>query len=707
MSLQDATQRKPYIIGIDTGGTFTDCVVLTETGETIINKSSTTPHDFSQGVIDAIRVTAESSGMTLRELLAKTSMLKHGTTVGTNALITRTGSTVGFITTAGFEDTTLIMRAIGRVDGLSEDEIKHMAAATKPAPLVPKQRIRGVHERVDFEGNVVVPINEPEAREALRWLVEEQQVEAIAVSFLFGWVNAVHEQRIKEIAAEMYPGRDLFLSTAHELVPVVREYGRANTVIINCFLGKTMDRYLNELERKLTGEGFEGLLLIMQANGGIVHRQETTAIGTLSSGPAGGVIGSKFMADMLEHQNVVTTDMGGTSFDVALITDGFWQYANEPVVSRFRIIQPMIDVESIGAGGGTIGRVDPDTGRLLMGPQSAGAAPGPVCYDAGGTEPTTTDVDLALGMIDPSYFLGGRKTLNKAKAEQAIKEKIGDPLGLSVIEAAAGMYDIISSHMGDLIRKQIVRAGHIPEEYALYAFGGAGPVHCAAFAAELGIDRVYIFPSSAVFSAFGAAASDVIHTFVSSYRYFMPCDPTELNARLEEIESRLLGLMDREGFSSGQVEFRRTFYMRYRRQMNELGVVVPTVTYDQANIKDVIDIFERKYESVYGEGSAYTEAGIELISISVDAIGQTPKPTLREYDEANQDPAPAHKGSRQVYFPRDVKQWVETNVFDYTRLRPGNVVKGPAVVETPITTIVIPPDNLGVVDRHMNIMLKI
>ncbi|MFC1815486.1 hydantoinase/oxoprolinase family protein [Thermodesulfobacteriota bacterium] len=699
--------KKQYIIGTDTGGTFTDIVVLDNDGNVIVNKSPTTPDDFSEGVMNSIDVIVDDMGISKEELLRHGIMFKHGTTVGTNALITMTGPRVGFITTKGFEDTTLIMRAIGRVDGLDAEKIKHMAAVTKPEPIVTKTRIRGVRERVDYAGRVVVPINEADIRIALKSLIEDEKIEAIAVSFLFGWVNPVHEQKVKEIARQMYPDTEIYYSYAHELVPVVREYARANTVIINCFLGSTMNSYVSKIESELNENGYQQPMLIMQANGGVVNRNEMKPISTVASGPAGGVIGGKYFADILGHKNVITTDMGGTSFDVSLICDGFWQFAREPVISRFRVIQPMIDIESIGSGGGTIARVDPDTDRLLLGPQSAGANPGPVCYDMGGTEPTVTDADLVLNLLDPDYFLGGRQKLNRQKAEAAIVKKIAEPLGLSLIKAAAGIHDIVNSYMSDLIRKQLVKAGQIPEGFVIYAFGGAGPVHCAAYASELGVPEVYVFPSSAVFSAFGIASSDVIHTRVSSHRYFMPVEPDALNTHIQNIEAELILEMKREDFQEDQIEFRHTFFLRYRRQMNELGVVVPTRQYDAEGIQDVIDLFEKKYDEVYGEGSSYPEAGIELISTHIDAICKTTKPKLKTYPQAKDDPAGALKGEREVYFAGKKQQYLKTNIYDYAKLTPGNKFNGPAIIETPVTTVIIPPDRSAQVDSYLNISIKV
>jgi N-methylhydantoinase A len=698
--------NKNLIIGVDTGGTFTDVVILTGPGEAFSAKAPTTPHDFSVGVLDAVGEAAKHLHITRKGLLQKCSLFKHGTTVGTNSVLTRSGARSGFITTKGFEDTTIIGRSIQRVDGLTAEEIKHMAYIVKPEPIVPKSRIRGVYERVDYAGNVVVPINEDDAQEAIRSLVEDEGVEAIAVSFLFGWVNPIHEKRMKELIAEMYPRRELHLTFAHELIPVVREYGRANTVILNSFIGPTMEQYLDDLKAELVDEGFEGSLLIMQANGGAVRREEVAPVRTLSSGPAGGVIASQFMATLLGHQNVISTDMGGTSFDVSLIIDQHWRYAREPIVSRWRVIQPMIEVESIGAGGGSIASVDPLTGRLLVGPQSAGASPGPACYGAGGQEPTVTDADLVLGILNPDYFLGGRVRLDRERAERAIKERVADPLRMGTVEAAAGIFDIVNSQMGDLIRRHAIRAGHVPSEFVVYSFGGAGAVHAASYAAELGIEKIYIFPTSAVFSAFGIAAADVIHTRSSSHRYLMPVSAQELNYRLESIEEELALEMEREGFSRDEVEFRRTAHMRYRRQMNELDVVIPSKKYNEEDIMDILTLWEAKFEQIYGKGVAYRQAGIELISIDIDAIGRAAKPTLRRLSLGPANPEEARKGTRRVFFTGEIRDFLETPVYEYERLHPGNAIEGPAIIESPITTVLIPKDRVGRVDEYSNIVLE-
>jgi N-methylhydantoinase A len=693
------------IVGIDTGGTFTDIVVLHPNGEVTINKSPTTPKDFAQGVIDAVDVASRSLGTDRAKFLGNTSMFKHGTTVATNALIVRRGAKVGLITTRGFEDTVYVMRAVGRVDGLDEMEIKHVTKVTKPAPLVSRQAIRGVYERIDYKGAVVVPLDEAGVREAARELVEDQKVEAIAVCLLFSWMNAAHEKRVAEIVREMYSDRDLPITLSHHLAPQMGEYARSNTAIVNSFLWNTIDCYISGLNKKLKAFGLPNDIMVMQANGGIVRPAQMTGIGTLQSGPAGGMIATAFVAKTLGHPNVITGDMGGTSFDVGLLTDYQYMHAREPIAERYRLLQPMIDVVSIGAGGGTLARIDPVTGRLLVGPDSAGADPGPICYAMGGKEVTVTDANVVLGYIDPDYFLGGRHKLDKKAAESAIEREIARPLKLSAVEAAAGIYDVINSKMSDLIRRQVVRAGYVPEEFVIYAFGGAGPVHAAAYGAELGIARVYVFPISPVFSAFGVAASEVIHTKMVTRHLLSPIDMNELNDELDKIERELTAVMNNEGFSSDRLTFRRQLYMRYTRQVNEVPVQIQGGRLGPQDRKTIEAAFNRKYEEMYGAGAGHAEAGMEVISIAVDAIGATVKPTLRKHPIAGTDSSVASKGVRRAYFSGKSPGFRDATIYDYSKLAAGNVVSGPAIIETPFTTVVVPETHRADVDEYLNIVL--
>ncbi len=686
-----------FVIGVDTGGTFTDVALLTSSGELVMGKAPTTPRDFSVGVMDAVGEIARQMELPLAELLKRTAVFKHGTTVATNALITRTGARVGLITSRGFEDTTLIGRAISRVDGLSAEEIRHVTYVTKPEPLVPRARVRGVRERVDYKGEVLVPLNLDDVDQAIRELVDVEKCDAIAVNLLHAWVNPVHEEAIRARVRE----HAAYWSFGSELSRVAGEYARANTAVVNSFVGQTVERYLRDLERRLRDGGLAGAFLVMQGNGGAVRRERSVPIGSLQSGPAGGLIASAYMASLLGHKKVLTTDMGGTSFDVSVVVDGLTRYADEPIFERFRILQPISEIASIGAGGGTIARVDPTTGRLHVGPQSAGALPGPVAYDEGGENVTVTDADLLLGYIDPAYFLGGRKRLNASKAERAMRERIAEPLGLDVTAAAAGVYRIINSKMSDLIRQQVVRSGHLPEEFVLYAFGGAGPVHAAEFARELGIAAIYVFPTSAVFSAFGAATADVVHSRVATFEAVLPFDAGALNARLEETERELGALMRDEGFGPEQVVFRRLVSMRFRRQTYGVEVALPWERLDAGRVGELGRIFERQYEDLYGAGTAFAQAGVEIHALRVDAVGAVTKPRLTRAPAGSSD-AP-RKGRRKAYFGG---RFVETAIHERDALEPGARLDGPAIIESPLTTIVIPPGHAAEIDTYRNVVIR-
>jgi N-methylhydantoinase A len=693
-----------YTIGVDIGGTFTDVVLIATDGATHTSKAPTTPSDFSVGVVDAIRAAAGDLALAPEALLGRTDLVNHGSTVATNALITRAGARVGLITTRGFEDTPFIMRAVGRVDGLPAEEVRRVTAVTKPEPLVPPELVRGVRERIDAFGEVVVPLVERDVEAALDALVDDAGVDAVAISLLHGWRNPAHERRIRDIAATRYPAERLYLSLGSDLSQVAGEYARTNTAVANAFVGPAVRRYLDGLEHKLRALGFAGRILVMQGNGGLTGHARATPISTLQSGPAGGMLASAQMAGRLGHRGVVTADMGGTSFDVGVIDDGYWRYADEPIFERFRILQPITDITSIGAGGGTIARIDESTGRLLVGPESAGAVPGPVCYGTGGTEPTVTDADVVLGYIDPDFFLGGRRRLDGARAGAAIDERIARPLGIPAVEAAAGIKRIIDSKMSDLIRREIVRSGLHPEDLVLHAFGGASPVHAVGYARDLGVREIVVFPSSAVFSAFGIATADIVHTRLATRALALPVDPALLNADLAALEADLLDELDRS-LVAGEPAFRRYVTLRFRRQTTGEEIALPWDRFSANRMVELESLFVAHYDRLYGAGVAYREAGLDLAGLRVDLVGAVPKPGLRAVDavRAGTPPVPEPKGERDAWFDGNFRR---TPVHDFDRLLPGAALVGPTIVESRFTTVVLPPGSSLSVDPYGNLVIR-
>ena len=682
--MQDKTE---YLVGVDTGGTYTDVVVIDSSGNIIPGKAETTVGDLGSGVLNAIEDAAGKVGLSLDQLLAKATALVQGTTIGTNVLINRNGVKSGMITSKGFEDTTHIMRAIGRIDGLSPDEVRHQAAVKKPVPLIPKQRIKGATERIDSFGNVVISLNKEEVEKAAKELVDDG-VEAIAICFLWSHLNPKHELEAAEIVSRIAP--HVYVDMSHKVAPLIREYGRFNTAVIDCYIGPIMVKWYKELDEIIRARGFARELLTAQVWGGVMPYKEMLPIGTINSGPVGGVIGSRrIAAELLDLPNVVTTDVGGTSFDVSVIAEGRHIYAREKPIMRFRVNIPMIDVTSIGAGGGTIAWVD-EAGALKVGPISAGADPGPVCYMKGGTQPTATDADLVLGILNPDYYLGGRKKLNKEAAINAVKA-LGEKVGLDVTETASAIFDIQNEHMADLLRLVVTRTGYDPRDFAVFCFGGGGPTHGAIYGKQLGFKSIYMFPTSAVWSAFGLASADVSRIFARSVYHRMPVDPQEFNKVCEELEKQAMDEMVRLRFRPEDVVLTREISMKFGRQVNVETIPIPRKTYTPEDLDSICNSFVEFYRSVYGEGAAFVEAGMEAMAFYITATVPAVRPAISKRPLGPEDASHALKGKRDVYW-KEKGGYVPTSIFDGERMQPGNLISGPAIVELPTTTILVPLD---------------
>ncbi len=516
-------------IGVDTGGTFSDLVYLREDGGFEVSKRPSTPGDFARGIFDVVESIATP------EILASIDHFYHGTTVTTNAMITGAGAKVGFITTAGHRDMLPMMRIIGRSAGQSETELKQYSYTDKPKPIVPKQLIREVHERVGYKGREVVPLNEDSTRVAVQELVDEG-VEAIAVCLLWSFLNPSHEQRVREIVEEIAPG--MHVSISSDIAPAIHEYERSATTVVNAHLAPVLTDYLVDLERGLSERRLSSPLYVMQSLGGVMRTgdAERRSVNTLGSGPAGGVVASRFLGDMLGHKNIICADVGGTSFDVGLVVDG------DPVVTTDvgdQRLQPARadDRHRFDRSGRRLDRLvraRPPPGRA---PERR-REPGPGVLRARRHQPTVTDADVVLGYIDPDYFLGGRIALDRDLAERAIREHVADPLGMSVVEAAAGIAEIANHHMSDLIRSMTIERGYDPRDFVIYAYGGAGPLHGAAFGAEAGAQEIVfpLGPMASTFSALGLAASDLVAVTQVSDPALAPFDLDHLNRRFEELD---------------------------------------------------------------------------------------------------------------------------------------------------------------------------
>jgi N-methylhydantoinase A len=693
-----------HVIAVDSGGTFTDCVVVDGNGTVTTAKSPSTPADFSVGVLSAVTRAAEAIGLSVEALLADTDLFAHGTTVATNCLLTRSGPKVGLITTKGHEDALIIGRTIQKAAGLVESELTNLARLEKAHPVVPRPLIKGVTERVDYKGAVIVPLDLDEARRAVDELVAAG-VEAIAICFLWSFLLPEHEQAVKKMITGEHPG--VFVSSSHEVAPVIKEYERGASTVLNAYLSRDSDAYISALQAKLSGARLRHDPVIMQSVGGVTSATDARghAVSLLSSGPAGGVLGAATLGKLTGSANVITTDVGGTSFDVGLVVDGEPVITGAPVFDKYHTVLPVIDVTSIGAGGGSIAWIEPGTGHLKVGPQSAGADPGPACYGLGGGRPTVTDANVVLGRIDPGYFLGGTRGLDVGLAEAAIREHVAASLGVSVVEAAMGIVDILDARMADLVRMETIGRGYDPRDFALFAFGGAGPLHVGAYGVEIGAKPVVIPAYSSVFSAYGIAGSDLVRVNQTSDPMIAPFDPERLTAVYSHMEEATLADLESNGARRDAVTLYREIELRYRGQVHEVRVPVPAGELRSAQVREILADFEQRYNRRYGEGAAYRRAGIEARTFLVRGVGRLLKPAQRPAALGGPDPAAARSSERPVYF-RELGGFAPTPVYRREALTPGNIVPGPAVIEAVDTTVLLHPGQDARVDGWANLLLE-
>lgn len=684
-----------YRIGIDVGGTFTDFVCVNEKQELCRGKTHTVPADETAAIFRGLQQIAEYYGVPLRSLLAETDSLVLGTTVVTNTMLEFSGVNTGLITTKGFRDVLELRR--GYKESLFDIHLP------PPFPIVPREKRLGVTERIDYAGRVVIPLKEEEVYAAARRL-KALEVEAIAVCLLFSFVNPSHERRVAEIIREVDP--NVFVTLSCDVLPQVREFERASTTVVNAYTSPPLRRYLERLSARLVEEGLEGELLLMQSNGGMMNIPfaRERGVEAILSGPSGGVVAATFLGGLSGYRNVITADMGGTSYDVCLIKDGKPEVGVDNWIGRYRVAVPLIDIHTIGAGGGSIAWID-GAGALRVGPKSAGADPGPACYGRGGTEPTTTDADVVLGYIDPDYFLGGKIRLDRDAAHRAIEERVARPLGMSVSEAASGIFQIANNSMINAIRYVSVARGRDPRDFALLAFGGAGPVHAGAQVRDLGIRTVLVPKNASVLSAVG----NLIANFkISKVQSFVAesdkVDLEQLNAvflRLHQQAEALLGDPSR----IRETVAHRFLDIRYQGQVQEVIVPIQARTrrLTQVNLSQTISEFHDLHDQIYK--FKRPEQPVEIVSVRLDLIGTREPLRFESQPFEDEDPSPALKGTRRVHFEPD--GFVETNIYDGDKVRPGNLITGPAIIEEPDTNIVVYPNQEAMLDPFLTYVIQV
>lgn len=688
-----------YTVAVDIGGTFTDVVAFDRGNRRMaIGKALTTPADLQQGVLDALADAAQGFGVDVPQLVGGAELFVHATTQSSNAVFGLSGARTAVLTTRGFEDTLIIMRATGRVAGLSVFERHHYRNTQKPHLLADERDIIGIPERIDYRGRVVTPIDEDAVRAAAR-KIRSGGYKAVAVAYLFSHKSPEHEQRTAEILSEEAP--ELYVSLSSSVAPVLGEYERSATALFNAYVGPVIVGYLERLERTLVEAGLRQNLLIVQANGGVATAGQVVPIFTIESGPAAGVVGAAHLAGELGHKNVIATDVGGTTFKVAVIRGGAWGYTRETVLNQYQLRLPMVDVASIGAGGGSIAWLD--SARLRVGPQSAASDPGPACYGLGGTAPTVTDADVVLGYIAPERFLGGRMVLRADLAVQAIKTHLADTLfGGDTLYAAAGVRQVIDSQMADLIRKSTLERGYDPRDFVMMAYGGSGPAHAASYGAEVGVREIIVPYFATAHSAYGAAISDVRFSLAFSDPLTLPVAADRVESIYAEMEKRGKALLVEADVRPEQRRYERWVEARYRRQVHHVRIPVPP-RFDAEATHTLSRAFHEEYERLFGPGSGLRDAGIELVNYGVEAIGVVDKPAT---ERAPSGKAPNPRAKRPTYCPHR-RAMVETSIYDGPALPAGMVIAGPAVIEHPGTNIVVLDGQNARIDdfRHTHIAL--
>ncbi|MGB6244101.1 hydantoinase/oxoprolinase family protein [Gordonia sp. (in: high G+C Gram-positive bacteria)] len=673
MNAKNKTGRR---VGIDIGGTFTDLFVTEADGAASIYKSPTTPHDPSEGLLNGLTKAADAVGESLEEFLGGVTTIVHGTTIATNAVLTRQGAKTGFVTTRGFRDLLNMRRGIRD----RQNDSKY----APPVPLVPRDLIATVRERIDVSGNELVPLHDEDVREAAQ-LFKEQGVEAVAISYLWSFLDPSHEQRTAQILREELP--DAFITLSSDVLPQIRAYERHSTTVLNAFVGPKLQNYLANIKRQLADRGFDGTLLIVQSNGGVMSPEIASemAVNALMSGPAAAPEAALQYARRHGSEDVITVDMGGTSFDVALVRGGDPLLTSDSEIGGYRVALPMLDIHTVGAGGGSLVWVD-SGGILRVGPQSATATPGPACYGRGGENPTTTDADLLMGYLNPDLFGDGAFTLDVDAARRAVQEKVATPLGLSVPEAVEGIYRVVNAAMAEAVNAVSVKRGFDPREFTLVVAGGAGPIHAVPIAQELGISRIIVPRESSVFCAVGTLLTDLKHMYARTF--VAEVDAVDLGKVSEvyrEMRDEAVVTLRSENVEPDAIELVFTADLRYVGQFEEIEI---PLAFDQelspTALKQLVSDFEEKHEAL--NGYSMPGEGTEIINLRVTALGRTTKAALAEEESAGADPAAAHKGTREAVFSGTARM---TDIYDGLALRRDNRVAGPAIIEQPTTTVVL------------------
>lgn len=691
-------------VSVDIGGTFTDCFVVWD-GKYIEAKALTTHHNLALGFNEALGKACHVLELELEQILAQVDSVRYATTLGTNALIEHKGPRIGMLVTAGFEATVPLSRARGYGEGLDNLGQQDMPNAARPAPLVEAHMICGVRERVDFQGELVMALDEADVRQQIRTLVDKG-AQIIVVALVNSVVNPAHEQRIEEILLDEYPSHLLGaipVILSHQVAGRKGEYVRATSAIVDGYLHSTMYHALAALEQNLRAHDYQKPMLVIHNSGGMAQLNSTDALQTIHSGPVSGIAASEHLALQAALGNVVATDMGGTSYDIGIVVDGgIKHYDFNPVIDRWLVSVPMVHLVTLGAGGGSIAGYDRMYETVKCGPQSAGSDPGPACYDRGGMNPTVTDADLLLGYLDPNNYAGGSIPLSLRRASGAIEDALCEELDCSVIEAALLIRAKVDDNMANGLFTELRARGYDPKDFTMLAYGGNGPLHCCGIARNLGIDKILAPPFSSVFSAVGAGNMHQLHIHEKSL-YMVLYDSNTRHiyddyARFNEIveELREAGSQDllRQGVAREQILHNLELDMRYGNQLVQTTAVIPAHQLrGPADVMAIIAQFSNDYGKRFGEGSQAPEAGIRINTIRVAAFVRHETvqfEDLKPVAPAERRAAPPPSASRKCHFVGHPGP-IDTPVWDRAAIGPGVQIAGPAIVASEVTTFLVDP----------------
>jgi len=687
----------PRILALDAGGTMTDAFVVDEAGRFTIGKAQTTREDESIGVLESFQDALGFWGLDAQGVSDQLQAVVYTGTAMLNRLLERTSrERIGVIVTAGMEDYLLLERAVQTYAGYPYSDRLHAVTHVHNEPLVPRRRIRGVRERISFFGEEVIPLYEDEARAAVAELLDEE-ITALCVSLLYSYRDPSHELRIKEIAQEQIDRRGaeipVHLSSAHS--PIRGDLARLNTLLVEVYAAQPSRKDLLGIGQRLSTVGSRAPVRVLTSYGGTVSPEHETLVSTLVSGPIGGILGGSQLASIYGTTNLVCTDVGGTSFDVGLISERQVATRTEPMVARLLLAIPMVAMDSIGAGTGTRVRVDPAVNRVVLGPDSAGARLG-VCWGPGGeTVPSLTDCDLALGYLNPEYFLGGSVELDVDRARTAILDQIAKPLGLdSVEEAAYGVVRLLETQMRDHLVGMILGMGYAPENYQMLAYGGGGPLHVAGYAGAMSFQSVRVPAWAAAFSAFGAACADYTYRYDRSVDFLIPPEGDRapilerLHAAWDELRERVEADARRDGVDPTQLTFIPRLRMQYQGMLDDLEIEAGDLGGDaERDVESIMRRFDALFEKIFARAAKSPESGYFVTKATGMGVFHTEKPVVPEFSLSGpKPPSSAEKGSRRVF----EGAWREARLFEMDALEPGNEVRGPAVIEAPATTLYVP-----------------